>query len=493
MQKIIKSTLFILIFSMALSLFSCTALERLFLGGEPYAFSNIVLTQVGVDEFRIEFTVDCGNDNVDIYLTEGFRRQPSAAPVEAEKSLNGKKARFSFVRKLNLGEDYYIWVVNGEKEAKTSLPVPSMFPCISMNDDGSALFEFRYTYGTAWASFCDPTGKAVYVSPSPIFNGAATLLQDNIDITVETYTIPKEQVSAELYYYAVSMAKDGEVMIVSSPVMLFDGIKNEVKGISARITNDLLFQIDITIPEASPIAHEVSDKLQLVIKTNTADEIHVVDCLYTDSVASMSFNLKDLIFEGLWYDVLIAWNGAIVMDVPKYVGGKPIETTSSVKKDGIIYSTAGWSPDGTPENEMLKLFFEEDTTRYADEICKSYLVSFIASPEPMLQVVVTLKNGVENAPVLAITGGDKTMLASATGTLNDDGTYTFLLPVTEAISEADKWYDLRFFVENTAYEMLKDSCISYTDFAKKYDVGTRRYEFREYNGVLKLMYTELAQ
>ena len=93
--------------------------------------------------------------------------------------------------------------------------------------------------------------------------------------------------------------------------------------------------------------------------------------------------------------------------------------------------------------------------------------------------------------MLAITGGDKTMLVSVSGVLNEDGSYTYSLPVTEGMTEADKWYDLRFFVGSTAYEMLKDSCITYADFSAKYTDNTaaRVYEFREWNGFLKLMYT----
>ena len=151
----------------------------------------------------------------------------------------------------------------------------------------------------------------------------------------------------------------------------------------------------------------------------------------------------------------------------------------------------GWKPENRPDlNEMMKVYFEEDNTKYADEILRSYLVSFTTDPVPTLKVTVKLKDSVKDAPTLVITGGDKTKLAEAKGTLNGDGTYSYSLPVADALTEADKWYDLRFFIGSTAYEMLKDSCITYVDFSTKYtdDVNGRVYEFREWNGFLKLMY-----
>ena len=187
--------------------------------------------------------------------------------------------------------------------------------------------------------------------------------------------------------------------------------------------------------------------------------------------------------------MLIAWRGSIVMDLPKNIGGKPVDSLSSVKLDGIVYNITGWKPDGADESaEMMKVFYEKDTMKYADEVLRSYLVTF--GPDDTLNVTVKLRSGEMTAPVLAITGGDKTKLAYVSATANDDGSYTYALPVSEALTEAGKWYDLRFFMGTAAYEMLKDSCITYSNCAAKYTVGAKTYEFREYNGILKLMFSD---
>ena len=492
MKKIIKITLVALIAAMMFSLASCTMIERVFLGGDPYDFSNVTLTQTGVNEFRVDFDVNCGKENVEIYLTEGFRRSESVKPATVEKTVDGRKAHFSLTRTFNLAEDYYLWVVNGEKEAKTSISIPSMLPSIAMNEDGSATFEFKYTYDTAWGSFCDPTGKAVYKSSKPVFDSSAVLIEEGIDITTETCTIPANMVDRGAYYFSVSTAKDGKVKSISRPVMFFDELKSQVTGISSKITNDLHLQISVNIPTDSIYAAQVASKLQLIVKTDIIDEIYVVDAVYENGVATMDFDVTNLIYDGLWYDLVLCWNGLAVMDVPQYFNGHPVETSSTVKNNSIVYSTVGWKADSAPEKtEILKVYFEEDTTKYADEICKSYLVSFDASSAATLVVNARFKDNISGVPVLAITAGDKTKIVSADGVINEDGSYTFELPVESALTTPDKWYDLRFFIGNTAYEMLKDSCIGYTDFAKHYEIAGRRYEFREWNGFLKLMYLDI--
>lgn len=492
MKRIIKIMLVVLTVLLCFSLFGCAAIKRWFLGGDPYSFSDIVMTQVGVDEFRIEFTANCGKDDVSVYFTEGFRLSESVKPVEVEKTVDGRKARFSFVKKLNLGENYYLWLVKGDKEAKTSITIPSAFPSVAKNEDGSATFSFNYTYGTPWGSFCDPTGKSVYKSNSPIFDDSAICIAENIDITQETCEIPADLFDENCYYFSVSDAKEGSVRNVSVPLVLPETVHGQFTGYSARITEDLELEVKVNIPNDSVVSANVQTSLQLVIKSDTAEEIYLGDCVYTDGVATMSIDLTSLIFDGLWYDVLLAWDGAIITDVPKTQGGVTVDTVSTVKKDGIVYNITGWKPEDRPElNEMMKVYFEVDATKYADEILKSYIVTFTTDPVPAINLTVKIKDGVD-VPTLNITGGDNVKIATAQGVLNDDGSYTYSLPVSEALTESDKWYDLRFFIGNTAYEMLKDSCITYADFAAKYEGDERIYEFREWNGMLKLMYTDIS-
>ena len=504
MKKTVKIILVILICSLTLSLFGCEALDDIknkFFGAiedvedaidsiGSYTFSDVVITQTGLNSFKIDFTVKCGEDPVYIYLTEGYRLTDSHKPKEVEKSKDGQKTRFSFTDTFDLGETYYIWAVYGEKQEKIGITAPSMFPVLMDRGDGEALFHFKYTYGTAWADFCDPEGKAIYASEKPVFDSDAKLIVDKIAITQEDYVIPADVFNPDMYYFAVSTVKEGLITIVSSPVIFPGNIVGQVNGITASITNDLYFRVDVEIAESSALANDNAELLQLLVKTDTADDVLVADCTYADGVATMMIDYNELAWDGVWYDVCLAWNGAVIAEVPQYFGGKQVNLSNTVKVDGIIYGIAGWKAEDAPEHsEMLKMYFEKDTTRYADEFCESYLVTFSVVPEPTINVTVNLKDGVKT-PVLAITAGDKTKLCEVEGTLNEDGSYTYALPVKSALATPDKWYDIRFFVDNTACEFLKDSCITYSDFAASYiDAdGGRTYYFREYNGLLKLSY-----
>ena len=410
MKKIIKLTLILLIGALVASICSCSAVERLLFGGDPYNFSDVVLTQTGVNEFKIEFTANCGKDDVDVYFTEGFRLSETAKPIEADKSADGNKVRFAFTKKLNFAEDYYVWLISGDKEARLSITIPSMFPSLTVSEDGAVTFNFNYTYGTAWDSFCDPTGKAVYKSQSPVFDATAEKIRDGIEITEESTLIPADKFDANSYYFAVSTSKNGLVKSVSTPVTIYDDVISSVSGVTATLTTEGKFEVGISIPESSSVSSDVASCLQLVVKTDVADDIKIADCVYQNGVAKMSVDLTELYFEGVWYDVLIAWRGSIVMDLPKNIGGKPVDSLSSVKLDGIVYNITGWKPDGADESaDMIKVFYEKDTMKYADEVLRSYLVTF--GPDDTLNVTVKLRSDEMTAPVLAITGGDKTKLA----------------------------------------------------------------------------------
>ena len=501
MKKTVKIILIILITALTLSLFGCEDLKNAVLGGiedvenaidsiGSYIFSDVIITQEGLNSFKIDFTVRCGDDPVEIYLTEGYRLTDSHTAKKVESVKDGQKIRFSFTETLDLGETYYIWAVCGDKQEKFGFTSPSMFPVLMDQGNGEALFHFKYTYGTSWSDFCDPEGKAIYASEKPEFDSSAKLIVDKIAITQEDYVIPADVFDPDMYYYAVSTVKDGLITIISRPVMFPGNIVGQVNGITASITSDLYFRVDVEVAEDSELANSGAEHLQLLVKTDIADDVLVADCTYADGVATMMVDYNQLQWDSVWYDVCLAWNGALIADVPQYFNGKQVNQSSTVKVDGIIYGIAGWKAEDAPEHsEVLKMYFEEDTTRYADELCKSYIVTFSIVPEPTLNVTVKLKDGVK-APILAITGGDNNKLCKVEGILNEDGTYTYSLPVKSGLTTPDKWYDIRFFVGNHPYEFLKDSCITYANFAASYvdAEGGRTYFFREYNGFLKLMY-----
>ena len=502
MKKTTKIILIILIAAMTLSLFSCDAIDKLkdkFFGAledveeaidsiGAYTFSDIVITQVDPVTFNIQFTVRAGDDPIEIYLSEGYRLSESLQPKEVEGVKNGEYTTYVLTETLELGESYYIWAVYGEKQHKVGITAPSMFPILIDQGNGEGLFHFKYTYGTSWADFCDPEGKAIYASEKPVFDETAKLIVDGISITQEDYVIP---VSPDMYYYAVSTVKEGLITTISSPVVLPTDLVSQVNGITAKITNDLCFRLDVSFVDGSAIAASNADKLQLVVKTDIADDVVVANATFANGVATMMVDFAELDWDGVWYDVCLAWNGSIIAEVPQYLAGKQVNETNTIKVNGIVYGITGWKAEDAPEHsEALKVYFEEDTTKYADELFKSYLVTFTVDPQPTLNVTVKLKDGVKSAPTLALTGGNTNKLCEVAGTLNEDGSYTYSLPVKSGMTAADTWYDIRFFVGTKPYEVLKDSCITYADYSASYvdAEGGRTYAFREWNGFLKIMF-----
>lgn len=490
MKKSILISSCALAFAAALScLAACGSAVR---QGEPeflaYTLSDVVMTQRGVNTYTFEFSADCAGDDAEVYFTENDRITPSDQPVDVQSSQSGDEVRFSFDYDLQLSEEYYLWVVGGEKEVMLPVTAPSMFPNMEERVSGGALFHFNYTAGVSWSSFCDPDGKAVYVSDKAVFDDTASPVETGIAITEGECIIPGSSFSADKYYYSVTTAKNGLLTIISCPVTLKDSVYSQFTDITARITEDAALEVCVGAATDSEIATTGAANLQLVVKSGAGDEIYSADSAWSDGVATMTFDCTLLLEEGLWYDICLAYRGAIVCDVPKLFGTTEVRRGSDVGIDGIIYAITDWKPDGAADSESaLKVYFEPDTTRYADEFCSDYRVTLADGDSLTLIVTATLKQGVGEIPELAITAGDKTKIASAQGVLSD-GTYTFELDISRAITEAGKWYDIRLFFGDVCTELSKDSCMDYATFrpAQGYQYNGNSYQFEEYNGLLKI-------
>ncbi len=495
MKKIVKIVLAMLILTMTLSLCSCDAVEtgKELLGKlavvledmifeTDYSFSDVTLVQKGINEFEVSFTADTGDDEVQIFVSNSFSKVGNADPEQVTKTdLGDGKVSYRFTKELPLGEDRYIWIVCGEKSAMTALTVPSAFPTVTLEGD-STVFHFNYTYDTDWGSFCDQTGKSVYYSTKPVFDSEAVLIEDGIALGTEHFTLP-EDIPEGVYFFSVAEARNGKVINVSTPVMHSSDILSEVTGISARITNNTYLCINISIPETSELSESILDSLQIMVKNGAADEIYVVDCSYAGDVATVLFDCTKLTSEGTWYDVLVCWNGSVLVDVPRNFGGHDIVSNAEGKLDGVNYKITDW-------NSMLKVYYETEPMN-ANLIFDSYSISFDAETASLI-ATATLKEGVEGAPELALTAGNKDKIASCKGVKNEDGSYTFTLSVEDALTEAGKWYDVRFFIGQVAYEAYKNDGITDENYSARYENNGRVYNFESWNDLLKLQFNPVS-
>ena len=156
--------------------------------------------------------------------------------------------------------------------------------------------------------------------------------------------------------------------------------------------------------------------------------------------------------------------------------------------EGIDYCLTEWKADDAPEEEAaLKLYFKRNTTRYADEFCKEYLVTLDDGDGLVLNVRLKLEDGVQ-IPELAITGGSEEKIVSAPG-IEDGDYYTYSLDISSALTKEGQWYDIRLFFGDVYAELLKDSCITYSDFAEIYNFEDKIITFCEWNGILKITYS----
>jgi len=460
-----------------------------------YTLSDVVMTQQGINTYKFELTADSAGDNAKVYLTERDKIKQNDVPVTTESAEVDGKLRYSFVADLNLSEEYYLWVKSDEKEVMLPVTAPSMFPSMETRVEGGAIFHFNYTYGVSWSSFCDPDGKSVYSSTEKVFDDTAMPVQSEIAITSGDCVIPAAQFDSTKYYYSVTTAKNGLLKIISSPVSLASDIKSQFTAIEAGIKTESkkpVLTVKATVKADTGIYLDEAVHLQLVVKSGTGDEIYGAEAEWGDGVATMKFDASLLIEENIWYDMCISWYGSIIMDVPKTFSSADVVASSTVKIEKYKYSITDWKAEDTTEEEAgLKIFFEKDTARYAEEFCVSYLPAItINEDEASLTVVVKLKDGVEEVPELAITAGDKNKLIAQEGVRQDDGSYLCTLSLS-GLSLPDIYYDIRLCFGDVICELTKDECISNENFNKDYPTTSGKiFNFREYEGLLKIEYKE---
>ena len=456
-----------------------------------YTLSDVVMTQKGVNTYSFEFSADCAGDNAEVYFTENDRIKSGDSPIAVESKEVDGSVRYSFTSDLQLSEEYYLWVVSSKKEVMLPITAPSMFPSMETRVSGGAIFHFNFTAGVSWSSFCDPAGKAVYVGDHAQFDETASPVNAQIAITEGDSVIPAAKFDESKFYYSVTTAKNGLLTIISSPITLSSDLYSQFTGISATLNAQPTLQVGVQLDAEGTIAKEQAADLQLVVKSGAGDEIYSANAVWGNGTATFAFDCTLLLKEGIWYDICLAYKGAMICDVPKIFGGREIVDNYFTVVNGFNYCITDWHADDAPEEDAaLKVYFEKDITRYADEFCSGYLVSLKDGGELTLSVTLTLKKGVTEAPKLAITDGNPEKIVSAEGTKNADGSYTYELDLSSALTKAGNWYDIRLFFGDVYTELIKDSCIGNAAFAKTYSYQGKHFVFREWNGILKISFSE---
>lgn len=441
-----------------------------------YTFSDVVMTQLGINTYRFDFDVDSGSEQVKVYFTERDRLKDIDVAEEVTSSVSGNKAHFSFIKQLQLSEEYYLWVV-GDKQAELPITAPSMFPNIEQTE-GGVMFHFNYSYNVSWSSFCDPTGRAVYVSDKSFFDDTATVLREGIKITEQDYIIPEEQYSNQKYYYSVTTAKNGLLKIISAPISTSDTVMSEIKDVKlSLVTKDNVptMTVELAFAENSKVDLNVANDLQLFVKNDIGDEIYSSPAVWADNKATFTFDCSQLITAGKWYDVCLAYRGSMIGDVPCSVDNVAVDTSGScANQSGLTYRFANYEG-------QLKVYYEYPPVT-AFDMC-NFTVEFDADNEAIVLTIIKLFDG-NSIPTLAITDGSTDKVLETTYRI-DGNKYVYTLNV-HSLSKQDNWYDIRLFFDSVCAEISKDAAVQ---FGQEFKVGDRVYSFQEYNGLLKIQFT----
>ena len=188
---------------------------------EPYVtynFLSVEMRQTSIQHYQFDFAVDCGNDDVKVYLTERDYIAASDSAKAVSKEVSNTNARFRFEADLVLGREYYLWVVGEEKEILLPLCVPSIDPCLKMDAVGGAELHFRFAEKTSHIDFCDPRGKSIYASDFPVFDDSATPIAERLMESAYGFRMLAHQFDKDKSYFVVLTAKNGLLTFVSLPV-----------------------------------------------------------------------------------------------------------------------------------------------------------------------------------------------------------------------------------------------------------------------------------
>lgn len=158
-----------------------------------------------------------------VYITR-YDKIPEGAQPVAYTEKDGKyvfEAEVSSVR-------YYLWVTDGEKTAVLPMTNPQMAPSLTVTAAGNVL-TYNFVKGTSWSSFCDPAGKAVYKSASPVYGADASAVARQVSINGVDSTTDISASADKPYYFVVLTAKNGAVTFVSAPVVACETAFSDLK------------------------------------------------------------------------------------------------------------------------------------------------------------------------------------------------------------------------------------------------------------------------
>ncbi len=280
------------------------------------------------------------SETAKVYITryDSIPEDATAIPYTA------KSGKYVFDAEVKY-DSYFIFVVDGDKTAVLPMTRPQMAPTLTANEESNVL-SYNFVNGTSWSSFCDPTGKAVFKSASPVFDDNAEIVAQNVNIFGIDTTTDTNASEEKPYYYVVLSAKNGIVTYVSAPIMTLDKTYSDI-------------EVSIGMQESKPVL-SVSGKF--VTAGNVAVELYSADTklgkvmeIVGDTVTgdagdefTATLDIDQVISgkqgAGIWYDIKLLNASGSLYELPKDVANM----NETLNYGGVTFDFKEW-------NNILKL------------------------------------------------------------------------------------------------------------------------------------------
>ena len=182
-----------------------------------YHFSNVEMRETDNNQYQLTLGVDCGMDEVSVYLTDRDFVSQFDLAKEVEKTVDQNVATFTFTSELEVGREYFLWVVGKDKEICLPISVPNMNPYFKINPNGTTVLYFGFANRTSHLSFCDRKGKAIYMSDKDILDESATPIAEGLILSAVGYSI-LGGLDSNKSYFVVLTAKNGLLTFISRPI-----------------------------------------------------------------------------------------------------------------------------------------------------------------------------------------------------------------------------------------------------------------------------------
>lgn len=343
MKKIRVLFVALLALTVVLCLGACDKKEK----REPYTayeITKVDIVQKTADTFSFTVASDIApSDTAKVYITRYDRVDADAQAISYDRN-DGK-----FVFEADVPyNSYFIRIVDGEKTAVLPMTRPQMAPALNTAASNNVL-TYNFVNGTSWSSFCDPTGKSVYKSSSPVFDENAQLVAKNVNIFGVDSTTDTASSENMPYYYVVLSSKNGIVTYVSAPVMTVENAFSNLKVTMIEQNGAKLLQVSGKFVTAGDVALEfysANTKLGRVLEI-VGDRVSGQAGEKFSVTLDMSQVVSGTSGAGIWYDIKLASSSGSLYELPDSIA----DLDETIKDGNVTFMFREW-------NHILKLNYE---------------------------------------------------------------------------------------------------------------------------------------